>query len=725
VTTARWLLTLTAIAAGCSGGSEKPGALLHGPGALALFNGIVAHDSGSLRPYLAIANERGDDLRLLDTTDNHIVTSPGLVFPLSVPSSGRPLFVAATRWADGAPDALVVIGAGSNVVELVDTWSGYPTVVATVALPTDAEVLSLTAAAIPGGAVGEGRFLVGLSGGRLAVLDAKRVAGGNVIALTPATTVPLMLGFDAISLSQGAAPGVVYAATRDHISGTIHGVAKISLPAALTGWSVTALDALVPTVAVAVATFDPWDFPVPGVPQADAWGTAVERVVAIPDASSCGAPPKPVRCGLLALDSVTGALVPDPVGEEPGLLPISFPAPVTGILATGRTAASLLPIVAAPGANQLPIVSGEGTVSTTGLAAISAADGLVYLVDLARWKIASDTSPLVGTNRTRVSGADVVAVTTTGSAVGLWTLGATANISALKADLAARIQVTPGFTPDDTWTLTWEGVLPGLDGRAAVLGVDGTSRWLAVQIGMVAPMVAPVSVADLFALGVGDGDRVVIAPIAPWCPTGTEVAVTGAPTGSRVTLTVPAGNCLEGVPSATRAPVVATIRAKDLVLVGQKSGYAGRATPIAASPTAADALEFAGTRLFYVNDPCTSAECVAAWGSATWITTGGFPLPKGPAVGLVAGFVTSAQAPTAVAPLRGTGITFTTASGLVPSGRRPVVKGTTLASELPTGLALVDGGAAGTGPEVYTSYTAGVLMRFSTAASTGSMAVIR
>jgi hypothetical protein len=709
VTTARWLLTLTAIASGCSGGSEKPGALLHGPGALAVFDGIVAHDSGSIRPYLAIANERGDDLRLLD-----IVTSPGLVFPLSVPSSGRPLFVAATRWADGAPDALVVIGAGSNVVELVDTWSGYPTVVATVLLPADAEVLSLTAAVVPGGAAGQGRFLVGLSGQQLAVLDATRLAG-NVISLTLATPIPLVLGFDAISLSQGAAPGVVYAATRDLLPGSVFGVAKISLPAVLTGWSaassVTALDALVPTVAVAVATFDPWDFPVPGVPQADAWGTAVERVVAIPDANSCGAPPKPVRCGLLALDSVTGALVPDPAGEEPGLLPISIPAPVTGILATGRTAANLL-----------PIVSGEGTVSTTGVAAVSAADGLVYLVDLARWTIASDTSPLVGKFNTRVSAADVVAGSTTSSAVGLWTLGTGANLSALKADLAARIQVTPGFTPDDSWTLTWQGILPSLNGRAAVFGRDGTSRWLAVQIGVTAPLR---EVADLWTLGVGDGDRVEIGPSAT-CPTGTEVAVTGAPTGSRaagfrVALVIPSGNCLEAVADSSREAVVATVRAKDLVLVGQNSGHAGRATPVTASPTLTDALQFAGRRLFYVNDPCTSTECTAVWGSATWLTTGtGFPLPKGPAVGLVAGFV-----PVGVTPSRGTGITFTTSSGHSPSGRRPIVKGTTLASEFPTGLALVDGGANGTGPEVYASYTSGVLMRFSTAATTGTMAVIR
>ena len=394
--------------------------------------------------------------------------------------------------------------------------------------------------------------------------------------------------------------------------------------------------------------------------------------------------------------------MPNPVGgEEPYLLPISIPAPVSGILATGRTADRLL-----------PIVSGSGTASTTGLAVVTATDGRTYLVDLARWAMASETTPLTGTGKTRVSTAKTIPGTS--SAIGLRGLDGSAA-SAADATLAARIRVTPGFTPDDTWLLTWQGVLPGLQTRAAIFSGSGASRGLAVQIGTASPE----AVADLTALGVADGDLVEIVAtggITTYCPSGAEVAVTGPPSGSSVTLTV-AGGCLASVPDASSIPVVVTFRSKGLVLTGTKAGYAGRPEPDVELPVS-------GTRLFYVTDACAAgSECAAIRKAPPYALA--FPLPTGPALGLAPAWVDAAGVPTAVQPSRGTAIQFTTASGLSPSGHHPIVSSSAVSSALPSGLGIADSGGAGAGVSVYVSYAAGMVIAFSSGAATGSMAVIR
>lgn len=713
------IAAFAAAAAACSGGSEKPGALLRGPGALAVFDGIVAHGTGTIRPYLAVANERGDELRLVDTTDNEIVESPGLVFPLSVPFTGRPMLLASAdlNEVEYRPSALLVIAAGSNVVELIDTWSGYPTVAARVQLEPEAEVLAMTAEPLPAGA--GGRVVVALSGGRLEIIELARGAGDSIVPTLRRPALP-PLTFDAASLAPSRTPGVVYAASRDLLPGALFGVARIALPQDLTGWdpaaagTVKALDALAPTEAVAVATFDDWIFPTPGSPpaQADTWGGSVERVIAVPVASACGEGKK-VACGLLALDpgaawggALLGHLVPNSVaGESPYRPPIPIPAPVAGILATGRTSAELL-----------TMTSGAGTQGTTGLAVVTATNGGIYLVDLARWAMASETSPLVGDRRARVAAA--APVPGASSAIGLWGLDGSAP-SALDAELSARVRVTPGFTPDETWRLTWQGVLPGLEARGATFEVSGGTRTLAVQLGT-----APG--ADLAKLGVADGDSVelrAIGAIAAYCPAGAEVAVSGAPAGSVVTLTVPAGSCLEAVPDPSSTSVVATVRASGLVLTGATAGYAGR--PVAAAAFGAE-FQHAGRRLFYVTDACVAGSaCASIWQVPPYDLTLKFPLPTGPAVGLLPAWLDADGKIVDVAPSRGTAIQFTTASGLTPSGRRPIVDGAAVASSLPSGLVLLDPGGAGTGVRVLASYTAGLIMDFWTSNGTGTMAVIR
>jgi hypothetical protein len=768
------------VAAGCGAGSERPGAELRTPGALAAFYGFVASKDG-LRHLLAVANERGDELRLIDLADDSVIESPGLVYPLSVPTTGRPLLLAAASLNDvggGLPDALAVIAAGSNELQIVDTWSGVPTVVATVTLPLpDAEVLSMASAAAPvsslvgTAAPGIGRILVGLSGGRLEVLDFQRGAGNEVAA--PVVTELTGLGFDPVSLSQGADKRYVYSASRDALPGGVLGVAKIALPVGLVGGSavpaVTSIDALVQTEAVAVATFDQWapmigtttyTFPpAGGGAYVDEFATnAMERLIAIPVASECGEPPKKkVRCGLLALNPTTKALEVDPLGEGPTLIPIALPAPVSGLLASGRSAANQVPIVSAGGAI---------TINTTGVAAITTTDGNLYLVDIGRWAMASDTSPLVGTGRTRVTGAPATVVDAKSSAIGLWSLAdpsdKTPTLSAKVADIPARVRVTPGFTPDDNWTLTSQ-VLPGLDARGARLGQDAGGFWLSVQVGATPPITSIVNLASPDVL-VGETVTLEQTETGIACANGVGFTITGFNTldptnrpGGAVSL-ADTGGCLADVNSGLDigANISAVATFHGLVLTGEKYGDAGR--PTAFVPTAATveakAYELATSefkvldpaavppppqlhRLFYVTDPCAGSECAGIWKSAPYIDITDpangtnivhnaldFPLPKGPLLGIVPGFVDAKGLRTTVPPKAGTALHFTTRSGLVvPSARRPIVSGAAISSVLPLGLALVDPGSGGV--QLLVSYAAGLLADYKSNVAPGTMTVVR
>jgi hypothetical protein len=744
-------LVLAALGAGCSDTTDTPGALLRGPGALAVFDGVVRHESGSQRKYLAIANTRGDELRLVDLTDNEVVSSPGLAFPLSIPVEGWPMWVAAAELGDGdRPDALVVIPSGSDVVEVVDTWSGSPTSILQLDLdPDDASPLDLdpdprvlSVASVASPAAGVGRIVVGLTGGRLAVLDFVRDAAdplGLAIA-QPSLTVLTGLGFEPVSLAQGGEPTVVYAASLTTVGGT-PGVARIALPHDLSGWSaaasVTALDALVPTQAVAALSMG-----------------GVERVVAVPAPGSCGEG-RALPCGLLAVDPAAGTLAAGVVAGETHLMPLPVPGTVAGLLALGRPDASIT------------IASGGGTVLTRGVAVVSSTDGAVYLVDVERWTMASVTDPVAGDGRTRALGVTALAgedAVAGSSQVGLWFLGGTSAAPLLSADIedvAGRIRLTPGITPDDTWTLAWQGILPGLQERTADLtAADAASGTLAVVDEATDPAIA----LDLAALGVEVGDLLELGPVGG-CTPSVRLDVL-AVAGTVATVALPAGAawadaCVPGsVGVATR--VAATLRAGGLVLTGASAGLAGRPPAFVpdefvldglgqptATPTAwemaSNEFEVFGARRFYVTDSCAAgSDCEAVWkvapyqdvlfdptdpGSVKVINVLDFPYPDGPALGLVAGIVDPActLAPAACAaaappPPVGAALRFTTKSGLIPSPRRPLIDGSAVASALPSGLALWDRGADGL--RVQASYTAGLVMIFDPAASISSMSVI-
>lgn len=712
------LLVIAALGAACSDTTDTPGALLRGPGALAAFDGVVKHGSGSQRKYLAIASTRGDELRLVDLTDNEVVSSPGLAFPLSVPVDGWPMWVAAADLGDGdKPDALVAIPSGSDVVEVVDTWSGEPTSILQVDLDADGTALDLepdprilSVASLASPSPGVGRILIGLTGERLAVLDFVRDAAdplGLAIA-QPTLTVLTGLGFEPVSLAQGGEPYVAYAASRTTVGGT-PGVARIALPFDLAGWdaaaSVTALDALVPTQAVAALRMG-----------------SVERVIAVPAPGFCGEG-RVLPCGLLAVDPAAGTLAAGVVAGETHLMPLPVPGTVAGLLALGRPDATIT------------IASGSGTTLTRGVAVVSSTDGAVYLVDVERWTMISETNPLAGAGMTRVSDVSILAgagALPSDGLLGLWSpAGAPAPDLTAEADaLAGRIRLTPGFTPDDSWTLAWQGALPDLEARTAALTVTGASTAT-----LTVPMdwIDPPGALDLAARGVLAGDLLELAPVGA-CTPGAQPGISVL-SATEVGLTLPAGASWADVCVAAgtgeTVTVAATFRAGGLVLSGAAHGLAGRPPRRDVAPAAtADETSVSVDRRFYVDGACDdAATCDPAWLAAPWSL--GFPYPDGPAVGLAAGFVdpgcplgsTAADcAPGAPEPAQGTAVAFVTRSGLVPSPRRPRIDGSAVASALPSGLALLDPGTGGV--QVQASYTAGLVMIFDSAAAITSMAVI-
>jgi hypothetical protein len=712
-------------AAGCKGSVPKVGAELHAPGPVALFTGVVLHGTGTIRPYLAVGNVRSEELRLIDLTDDEVVASPGIVFPLSVPVTGRPAHLVAANLQDGRPDALVVVSEGSPLVQLIDTWTGNPTVVQELDLGAGAQVLAVAAAPRPdgaGGAVaGVVRFVVALAGGRAAVIEATRPDPSlDALSLALVTPAPYLdLGLDALSLAQGGAPGFfLYAATRAPMApGAVQGVARIDLPASLAGWDPSTglrpLDAHAPTVQVAVARLAPFR---PASQDFDPDRTKeFDRVVAIPDPDGCGEG-KTIRCGLVAVDvdplTGAGSIAAKPAGlpdTDGWLQPIPIPGgAVVALAASGRPAASIM-----------PVASTAGLIGTTGVALVLSSDGQLYPVDVARWAFVSNTSSVTGASRAQATGATVVGGA--GSSLGLWSLDG-ATLSAAAAELPARVRVTPGFTPDDLFTLEWQGALPALSGRAALLGRDGTGYWLGIQAGQ---GTGAVSVARLASLGVQAGDLVEVGASGGCAAeelvvASVDAAVADAPGGAVRFTAPPACSLSVGSVLATSA----TLRGPGLVLSGAAAGLVGRPS---VSPVETD---FAGPRLFYVPDACPTGqglECEALWMAGLY---GGphalsFPYPTGPRIGLAPGFLDASGASTATPPSRGTAISVRTISGQSPSVRHPILSGAAVASTVPGGLLLADGQAPGIGAEFYATYTSGLALRSSTASAPGTMTVFR
>jgi hypothetical protein len=555
VSARRLALLAVALLAACNKTSSKPGPRFNGPSAVALFHGLTTRvPTAPSHPYLAVANLRGDELRLVDAVDGGVVLAPSLILSLSVSTEPRPSRLAAgslqDRDKDGKPvalaDLLVVAPAGmvscsaavpgrlSACIQVVDTWTTRNAVVDALTIDlgdpleaagaADAEILSLAVLpatdAAGAGVAGKARLAAGLTGGRLLLADYARQADGSIARDGP--SVVLEVGFDALSLAPGPDGSRLYAATDDVIPGSpaVQGVADVDLTGALAQAArVRGLDAGGPTTVV-MATMvrrftgfryatgsDPstWD------PLRDSYGAGEPRVYAARSPVGCG-PTEAVECGIAVLDPLhggaagTGGLALDPAPAPgpvttprfhatirvPGqvLAMAAIPPPTVGGLCDDGAVAPCR-----PDANPISIVPYQSLFLARGarwastLAAAASSNGSVYLLDLGHdglanaqdW-LATDTSGL----QAQVSSATFASVAAGQGQLALWNdLDASPPTPLTRDATAAKalVRATPGFTMTDSWSVSWQGALPGLadlTGQAEV-AADGTVAWIAIQ----------------------------------------------------------------------------------------------------------------------------------------------------------------------------------------------------------------------------------------------------
>jgi hypothetical protein len=649
-------LALAALAA-CTSSSSRPGARFRSPSAVAVYRGYSLDRPSELRPYVAVANARGDDLRIVDGITDRPVLAPALILALSVPVTPRPARLAAGPLHDRdpvsgdpveLPDLLAVASTGLQpragggllgaVLQVVSTWDPQTRVAQELdlgAVAPGAEVLSLAVGPVPeddgaGGwrpAPGRARIYAGLTGGLLAVAEAAREAGGGSILVS--APVVEALGFEVVSLAVSPRVAHLYAATTDPIPGPggVLGVAELDVTGpAGGGVAVRALAARGGTTHVVALEYGEFeDFGVVAL-DPDRFGAPVLAVLAALSPEDCGRD-RAVACGVVTIDPVAGRLRPDPRGEQGFMAPIPVPGQVVAMAATGPSAVP--PVVAAPVGSTwtggyLRLSAGSGQRYTTGLVAIASTVGRVYLHDPAHFALANATSLLAAsstgsTNRTRVTNIATLLPTTRSGGpqpagtqhLALWDDRPASPdpsqdpppdpsdpVLLDDVSMASIVTVTPGYTPSDSWSLTWQGILPALDRRVGVVASAGAGiDWIAVQDPVGPTVTAPWrNVARLYdpRLAIRVGDIVEVTPVdTALCPSGTfEAAVTALlppaadhPGGAVAVSPLPRTNLVDGVEvpadptcldgrGATR--VVVTVHAAGLVLTGTETGYAGR-----------------------------------------------------------------------------------------------------------------------------------------------------
>jgi hypothetical protein len=646
---APWLLAAAAVvAAGCAKNTSRPGAKLHGPQGVAVYRGFGVDQPGVLRPLLAVANTRGDDLRIIDAVTDRVLEGPTLVAALAVPTEPRPSLIAAGSLHDQSPagtnalrsDLLVVAPRGlvlrpfpapagtfGATIELVVTWDERTRVASTVDLgdlaPEGALTSLLVAPVLESDGAGgwqptpnQARVLATTTDGALLSMLATRDPADSTNAITLGAPRVQLLGFAGLDLALSQDGTRIYVATLDPIpsAGGVLGVAELDNTVAAGDLPVRALTTRIGTTQVAaldVAPFLDNDKILPIDPELDTFGPAEPRVYASLDSGSCGRD-RSMPCGIAVIDPVRGGLAADPSGELPYQLPIQVPGEVVDFAVSGPPSISDKP-------GYLKFDPGSGLRWTKAFAAVSTTSGRIYLVDLSHFSVGNVLSPLTGSASTRViNSASYLPASASGApptdaaAIGLWyePIGKPAALL-FDSFAAAGVAVTPGYTNSETFTITYQGKLPGLSSRQAVAHVvSGAPEWIAIQeaTGLTASGTSPWrSVARLYdpRLAVHIGDLVVVEAFPTGVCTGGafELVVTallppdpllypgGAVAVTPATLQDPLADprCL---PQGADTAVTVSFRVPYLVLAGAASGYAGRPEIVFGDPESTPRFEF-------------------------------------------------------------------------------------------------------------------------------------
>ena len=659
------LAALAALAA-CSSQVVPETAAFHEPTALAAFAGWTLERPRQAYPlpqlHLAVANGRSDELRIIDLATSKPLMSPGFAFPLSVPTLPRPIYLAACSLRDGGPDLLAVAGVGTTI-DVVSTWGDGSDAAASpwAVLPHDfsldapnpgtgAEILSMVATPVPGvpagsppvapAQPGKAWLILGFSGssdglgGKLLVQEFVRGTGGSVDFNGPPQV--KSLGFDPVSLAVAPDLFHLYVATPDVVTDSstgaqVLGVAEIDMSGGIAApWPVRALSAGppgtqgAPTTLVAAAILGER---AEGNP--DTFGAPALRVYAALDPAGCGVK-RPISCGIAVIDPALGGLAPDlaPPGPivpaQPYRTPLFVPAAPLALsvaLPAASGATQQMQCSDPTTCQQQPLMQliANGQRWTPAVGAVGAADGKTYLMDLGRSGPASDVS-LVNSDASRVQVASAISLTPLQSdgspakaALGLYVQYPEANqgITADPTKMLKGVVVTPGFTRGDSWSLVWQGFLPGLAAGDFVLGLDLIGNlYLAFQTAMGTLWDVGANVTDpTLAIHAADawpeGDRVQFSlPVEQFGTAGNPCALSGGTRyeaviasilpasladypGGALQLTVPTDPtndpilCLRDwlVAQGAGALLVGTdagVRASGLVLSGVAAGYVGR-----------------------------------------------------------------------------------------------------------------------------------------------------
>jgi hypothetical protein len=857
-----WKLVVAAALVGaCTTKAPSRSIALGTPESIAAFRGQPAPAGSDQGWYLAVANARGDELKLVDMVDNAPVLAPVEFVPLSVPTGASPAIVASASLNDGGADALVAIPGGTAELQPVDTWTGQPKVVpGTIDLATLAPgttILAIIGAPaleqVDGAwtpASGRARFVVSLTGGWIATVDATRGAGGEVVLGNPQlqaladrlVPTPAAEPFELVALALAPDQQHVYGACPESMDG-IEGVAEIDVtqadPAA---WTVRALSARAPTIEVAASDVHLWYL---GSDKDDAYETsAVLRVYAAIAPGSCGLG-RAIPCGIAILDPALGGLAADPAGEMPYLAPIRLPGLPTAIAISGPPANGdqnddspkwfWRPDAPAEGiVYLLRMAPATGGIYTNAMATVPTTVGPAYWLDLSRFNTPNNEALLRGLSTSGKAGVGVnadadakVPLGTTGAVLGIcsyfdpaattcaWTLGGeTASETPPTqpttdpALVQKRVGVTPGYTSDDLWTLSYQDVLPGLLQKPGVVGkTEGGTLYAAIQVRDdlaeppwvgVADVLAPELAIHVTAVwGRGDlvdvelEDKTVCTTNVPDDDPATgrnevDFSTTAADLlprdpasfpGGAIALAEPyqvsengaigSGSCAN-LGNGQQVRALVTVRASGLLLVGARTGYAGRpplgqkyqlvyenedALSCPPAPTAEcgvtcravqceqRVLALKARRLFYVNDVCPAPRfsrnnipdsCVRFGLDAERFV---YPNPTGPVIAFMAGSIQGkavdgegnvVRDPVIVA---GTQLTFSTTSGMVPASRRPVVNGAYVGAQLPTDAVPFDRsvipGYENDGVRFYVSYPSAEVLSFSPAKVPTDVSLIR
>ena len=672
------VLAAAALLLACGKTTTRPAAGFRGMSAVVVFKGYMNEQPTELRTFVATANPLGDELKFVDAVEDRVVLAPVPVGPLALPTLPRPAFLAATSLSDATPlaDLLVVASRSPQSVggavpavwlEVVNTWNPETRLEARVSLGAvapDANLVALIATPVPRAAAGGGveatpgraRVLAALSGGLLASVEFVRQADGSIVQA--GDPVVQALGLEPMALAASRLGELLYVATTDPIpgSGGILGVAELDASGAPGAFAMRALDARGPTVAV--TTLEVKEFTGFGAkPEEDTFtDTAARRVYAALAPFACGRDAA-MPCGVVVIDPSTGTILPDPAGVAEFMAPIQVPGIVTALSATEPSSVDATDSsgVARPG--RVLIAPGSGQRYTTGLIVASSTSGRGYLIDPGHFAVPSDSDLLRGTRRARVSAFSSIRPTQANGAtygvewfnLGIWDERAAASSGDATQSLVttsltaaqAVVGLTPGFTNSETWTVSWQGILPGLGGRRAELHGDGAGpTWLAVQdrTGLAGPAGAPVfrDVGRLYdpRLAIHLDDLVVVDAttqaackqdpatgkgglfelrITAFLPPsdafpGGAVSVTPAAVQPQNVVRDAAGNPVlntDGtIKTTTGDPgcvstlsgelaVTASVRASHLVISGSVSGYVGRPEVVDRQPEFAAPFQFA------------------------------------------------------------------------------------------------------------------------------------